>query len=351
MAVHSHTNMPSDLSDRSVDQRSCGICATPAIRGLWQTLCLNTFFTCAQFFGSIIANSLALGADTGTMLSDSITYLINIAAELFRIRGASHRACTIVDLCASGLSILCLVTVTAIAMKESIGRLSSMSGEAGSGGGDDEDVNPYVMFGFTAGNLIIDIGMIGSLVLRNRGGWMAVFNGTACRAVLPADDGPHASDTVGDAASTSAVATAQRNAPLLASAAVAAEEGMPVAREGKNAAESRAAGLNVFSAFAHVIADTMRTVTEMSCSLLIWLDPSISGERADAVSALLVCTIILLVVCFMVYEAYVVLRDELLKASEVRDSVMFSSASCDPLHSALANRAVTGVPPTMRDGR
>ena len=195
------------------------------------------------------------------MLSDSITYLINIAAEFFRIRGASHRACTIVDLAASAVSVLCLVTVTALAMKESIGRLNDMNGEAGSGGGDDEHVNPYVMFGFTAGNLLIDIGMIGSLVLRNRGGWSAVFMCTACRAVSPADDTQHASDTAGAGinANASAIATAQRNAPLLA-----AEEGVPgVPPEGTVAPQTRAADLNVFSAFAHVIADTMRTVTEV----------------------------------------------------------------------------------------
>jgi len=187
--------------------------------------------------------------------------------------------------------------------------------------------------------------MIGSLVLRNRGGWSAVFMCTACRAVSPADDTQHASDTAGAGinANASAIATAQRNAPLLA-----AEEGVPgVPPEGTVAPQTRAADLNVFSAFAHVIADTMRTVTEMTCSLLIWIDADISGERADAVSALLVCIIILLVVCFMLYEALVVVRDELLRPPVVRDSSVFSSVSAAPLHAGVP-RNPYGVPTNRR---
>ena len=52
--------------------------------------------------------------------------------------------------------------------------------------------------------------------------------------------------------------------------------------------------LNLCSAFAHVLADTMRTLTVMACSLLVALG-GLDAERTDAIGSLIVCGVIVVV--------------------------------------------------------
>ena len=59
--------------------------------------------------------------------------------------------------------------------------------------------------------------------------------------------------------------------------------------------------LNLCSAFAHVLADTMRTLTVMACALLVKLG-GFDPQRTDAVGSLLVCAIIFVVAAFVAYE-------------------------------------------------
>ena len=159
-------------------RRKCLICGSRALRALWVAFCCNTVFTVSQAFGSIISNSKALGADTGTMFVDSGTYLINIAAEYYRSKGeSSERTAALVDISASAISVVALALVTVFFLHDSITALQEEdagSGDAGSGDADD-DVNGMVVTLFTAANLIIDITMVGSILLRNRGGWWGLL--------------------------------------------------------------------------------------------------------------------------------------------------------------------------------
>lgn len=278
------------------------LCGSASVRALWATFLLNSVFTGAQFAGSIISNSVALGADTGTMAVDSLTYLINIVAEVVRIRGASPRTSELIDATASGLSVIALIVVCALAVDESVGRLTSEAGDSGSGdgSGDAEDINAPVMFAFTFGNLIIDIGMLGSILLRKRGGWMGVLTCRTCRQRGDEDLLP--SDTTTNAT------------PILAqdrcAQSTTSSSALPPAEPAADTACGESAGeeLNVFSALSHVVADTMRTVTEMACSLLIWADHRVNGEMADAISALVVSAIILLIAAFILWETSGLIR-------------------------------------------
>ena len=60
--------------------------------------------------------------------------------------------------------------------------------------------------------------------------------------------------------------------------------------------------LNLVSvAYAHVFADTLRTLTVLTCAVLVYASPSISPATADAVGALVVSGIILVVVLYLGY--------------------------------------------------
>lgn len=122
---------------------------------------LNTVFTLAQIGGATAANSLALMGDTGTMAIDSATYAVNIAAEYYKARLGARRS-ALVEVAASGVSVLALLGVTAFVFYDAIARISALD--------DDQEVDPIIMLAFTCVNLLVDFGMCASFLLRKTGG-------------------------------------------------------------------------------------------------------------------------------------------------------------------------------------
>eukprot|EP00966_Prymnesium_polylepis_P142988 3300617-Prymnesium_polylepis.1 len=91
------------------------------------------------------------------------------------------------------------------------------------------------------------------------------------------------------------------------------------------------------SAFAHVIADTMRTLTVMGCALLVSVG-GFDSERTDAVGSLVVCCIILGIAAYIGHEALVQLRSHLRHAA----APPRLPAECTSAH-ALENLPSAGV--------
>lgn len=60
--------------------------------------------------------------------------------------------------------------------------------------------------------------------------------------------------------------------------------------------------LNLCSAFAHVLADTLRTFTVMACALLVSVG-GFDASATDAVGSLVVCAVIAVVAAYVTYEA------------------------------------------------
>ena len=85
-----------DGKERAAGPGLC--CGSTTLSALWATVAFNTVFTLAQCFGAVLANSVALLSDTGTMFVDSLTYACNIGAEYLKVRvrdqgqGPSDRA-------------------------------------------------------------------------------------------------------------------------------------------------------------------------------------------------------------------------------------------------------------------
>ena len=241
---------PPSHSGRTWRTRRCfGCFASADIRALWVTFFLNTSFACAQVVGAEVSHSLALAGDTGTMLVDSVTYLINIVAAHVAILGFRESTAKAIELCAALVSVASLIVVAALTTQDSVLRIMHHNSTATPSvvvvSDEEPKIQPQVMFTFTALNMLIDIGMIGSIVLRKHGGWHGVI--TRCyrfaHTLGRRPEGPLAAGDGGGGggdANDSAVA---------------------LGTEGE---------LNIFSALAHVLADTLRTVTEMACSLLVW---------------------------------------------------------------------------------
>ena len=383
---------PTDAASNSLATKCC----TSNLRALWAVFILSTGFASTQAVGATAANSLSLLADTGTMFIDSVTYIINIAAEYHKAR-LNARESALVEIGACLLSVIALLVVTVAIFIDALIRLHEPSGA--------EVVNPVIMLVFTALNLVIDFAMFTSIVLRRTGGLggclFARCTGTgqrrrrgcslfglccSCCGIVPrrdvgmspkvkhikvavaddhdaidklgakiaarvaadlaaAENGGSSSQANGSSCSQPAtngahsadLAPAKNGAAAAAleAAATTADHGMRPqnvavedAENGNNAAAAAAAesippqpplpeppplldmsdldltpqhDLNLCSAFAHVLADTMRALTTFCCALLVILG-GLEPDRTDAVGSLIVCFVILLVAGYVAYE-------------------------------------------------
>ena len=323
-------------------------CCTQNLRALWTTLLLNTSFTIAQIFGAAAAHSLALLGDTGTMVVDSITYAVNIAAEYYKesVGGGdvmAERRSAKIEVFASLLSVLALLGVTAVVTINALDRLNGTSPPI------EDDVDPDIMLGFTMVNLVIDIVMWVAIVQRRAGGGAHCSQCRRCfcchctQCCWRAPPVRHHHDkmptqeaalqrrglrlTWSKRSSNGPTGTGRllqpRRQRYMCTAAEATEAAevmnptelgdvgsQPPGRDLSGQAVSLMADsnavpqrdLNLCSAFAHVLADTMRTLTVMACALLVSVggfDPS----TTDAIGSLVVCGVITIVALYVTFEA------------------------------------------------
>ena len=70
--------------------------------------------------------------------------------------------------------------------------------------------------------------------------------------------------------------------------------------------------LNMCSAFTHLLADTMRTVTVLASSLLTWLGHT-DSVQTDAIGSVVVGVVVLAIAVFVLYEAVVQTRTYLIR--------------------------------------
>ena len=303
---------------------------------------MNTCFTVAQTFGAAAANSLALAGDTGTMYVDSGTYAINIATEYHKERVGADGAAKI-ELLSAAISVLALAAVTVKVSFDAVERLRTTGAAAAA----QADVDPKIMLVFTTVNLFVDFGMCASIVLRRTGG-MARCVGVRCpslggccccccecssccmpgrvpggSAVVPVRRRglrlTWAGKPTGRSPSQSArhrppSTPRQKFSPLRSMPAEAAETAEEASEASADVSLGQVAALateldvsprhdlNVCSAFAHVLADTMRTLTVMACSLLVWVG-GLDAGTTDAIGSLIVCAVIALVAIYLAFEA------------------------------------------------
>ena len=251
-------------------------------RPLWLAFVGNTVFTSAQVVGATFANSLAMFSDTSTMFVDSVTYLVSLIAEHQRAR-CGPRGAQAAELGASAFSVIALFAVTVFVAHDAVERVY--------GGEEEEDVDPAIMLGFTIVNLFVDFFMcapfVRHVVRRRR------------RRRFPTE----VSLAQVQASSAQPGSPECRVTPYSAEPAAA-----DAAADGDGIELNASKELNLVSAYAHVFADTLRTLTVLTCAVLVYASPSISPATADAVGALVVSGIILVVVLYLGYETVCQLR-------------------------------------------
>ena len=270
--------------------RRCCCRCDERTRPLWSAFVGNTVFTTAQVFGATFANSLAMFSDTSTMFVDSITYLVSLVAEHQRVR-CGVRGAAAAELGASAFSVIALFAVTIAVTNDAARRITTHE--------EEEDVDPRIMLGFTIVNLFVDIFMCAPFVklLRRRPGRRSGQSSALVESTIVLSDAPQASEPSESRAESRVVVVPQDGER--------SPRDEPAAGDGGGGLDLDASKeLNLFSAFAHVFADTLRTLTVLTCALLVWV-AGVPPETADAVGALIVSGIVLVITLYLAYETFV----------------------------------------------
>ena len=220
-------------------------CESSNARTLLVLLVFNTSFAVAQVVAAGVANSLSMYGDSATMMLDSLTYAVNIYAECKK--SPNEAASLRVELIATCFSIATLVAVTGFLMWDAASRLRS--GNRGQG------VQVDIMLEFSMANLVIDV--------------------VACVVFL---------------------SRITRERMEQAGRRVGIAEHVQMEQEFEDS------GLNMCSAFVHLLADTLRTITVLTSSIVVEEIAEVSSFKADAVSSLVVSTIILAASLFLTFE-------------------------------------------------
>jgi Co/Zn/Cd efflux system component len=207
----------------------------------------NTAFAVAQLIAASIANSISMFSDSGSMLVDSVSYLISIAMERRKLKYGAE-ASKLMEVFSSGFSVSLLMIVTIVALVHAVYRYTGQENT------EEETVDGRIVLGFSLGNLVVDIVMCGNYVYQVR-------------------------------------ANRRQKENLK-------EQILQETKE----------ELNMVAAFVHLFADTLRTITGLvagGLEIAAGSDPIM----IDSVATFVVCSVILFAACFVLYEGYLQYRE------------------------------------------
>ena len=218
--------------------------ARPNVRALAATMLLSASWTVAQLVGAHVANSSSLLSDALAMLVDDSAYAFNLWAEL---RPDQERA---IKLAAPLISAVVLLVVTARSFSGAIATL-----QGGDAAADDEAVDGPIVLGFGVAMLLVDMMMLRAILFRG-----------------------------GRNGGEDAAAGADSSWSLL----------------GRACHVCPRTELNLFSCLSHVVADTLRSLTQVVVGTVIMT--GVPSEGVDAYGTLAISGIILLGTAFLLSE-------------------------------------------------
>lgn len=136
------------------DEGQEGSACTSNVKTLVFTSCLFLSITVAQMLAAKVSHSRALMVDSISMGVDGLTFFCNIFVELRKRDGGEHLRSQLV---VSAISLGFLTFFTIDALQESTGiALGCWGWVQEAAGGDEEDVNPYIVMAFALAGLAFD---------------------------------------------------------------------------------------------------------------------------------------------------------------------------------------------------
>jgi len=231
-----------------------------------QVTCVSFLvFVLGEVAGAIIGKSWSLLGDAAAMSIDVMTYFCNMQAERIKARKGYVPPATkmILEVYVPTLSVTALLAVTAYV---SVGSVHDILYPP-----EDDDVNIYIMYGFAAGNTVVDIISVFMFVRMGRAAFMQD------KHALTHDHDDAVSNAEGDEGS---------------------EESTP-----RSVVVGTEKNLNMISAFTHVGGDSLRTISIFVAALIANLKLG-APYLCDAWAAVIVTVTIVLMVIPLISEIW-----------------------------------------------
>lgn len=287
----------------------------PSLSGskvLLVTAVLNGIFCVSQGIASQLSHSLALLGDSIDMAADTVTYSFAYCIERRKELGAGQLSprFLVAELAVASLSGLSLIAGSCAIIRESARRHAG--GEA-----EEEEVNSVVIFGFAGVNFVVN-GVQLVLFLSRRRDDPAAAAPACCNPLSPLDAAGSEESARrsrrGGAEGGEGLMAGQGDYEMVDSdAAEPSDAGSEApdgdgddadAREGASERGGCCANINVGASLAHVVADTLRTFSELTAAFIIQVFET-DSVRTDAVAAIVINVTILASGLYICYEVAV----------------------------------------------
>lgn len=265
-------------------------------------------FTLFQAGFAMIANSESMMADCEAMVVDAMTYLFNLCAERIKNKPYSEAELELspiqrtlrrdelrlwLELVPPAFSVSCLITIVIMTLNESIKELWGVEA------GDEDDVSVPIMLAFSGANLLLDVFNVVCFARSGHSfGLQSVRDGneeirssmkglkekeTTALVESPVNSGDAAND---DDEMENGKANNNNGYGSFVSSSSSSSSSQ---REQKSVVMN----LNMCSAWTHVCADTLRSISVLVAAAIATVFPSIPGDLSDSVAAIAVSIIIL----------------------------------------------------------
>ena len=266
------------LENRSSNQRILQIA----------TLCFS-LFVLAELVGSAISNSLSLLGDAAAMSVDVFAYAANMYAEHSKERTGlvSERTRLLTGVVIPFFSVLLLLSVTSYVMVNAILVLGSHASKAGT------EVNVGFLYGFASANLLVDL-LCFLVFFRGGSGVFLEQSGEVADLGAEAEDFDAWLDDSDDVGGTDAG---------WAQSVLGKVRAQLGERTWEEPSPGQQKNLNMVSAGAHVLGDSLRTLF-MFLAALVSSVTGLQGAVCDAWGAVAVSVVVLVVAVSLIAEIY-----------------------------------------------
>lgn len=250
-------------------------------------------FVMFQTVFALMANSQAMLADSEAMAIDALTYAFNACAERFKTRPISEPESRLapqvlshkrelrrlyLELIPPLISVSALVTITILTLDEA----STSLFHPDEADDNDEVVSITIMLIFSAANLLLDLVNVTCFARADSAFGLNIMS--------------HENEIIRDQLHSPQIQRGEETAGLLQSSSTATRhsygsDGLLRSTDVNN--EGSPVNLNMCSAWTHVCADTLRSLTVLIVAFIATIFPSIDGGKADSVAAIIVSFVIL----------------------------------------------------------
>uniref|UniRef100_A0A7S3L4V1 Cation efflux protein transmembrane domain-containing protein n=1 Tax=Amphora coffeiformis TaxID=265554 RepID=A0A7S3L4V1_9STRA len=244
---------------------------------------------------AIIANSESMMADCEAMIVDAMTYLFNLCAERIKNKPFSEKELAMpaetrelkrearrlwLELIPPTISVTCLIVIVIMTLIESIAEFR------GQAAGDEDDVSVPIMLFFSGANLLLDFVNVACFARSGStfGAQMIRDEHEELRSSLR---GLRAGET------TALIESVKDQRSDSTDDVENAGTRYGTAQSSRRGASATVMNLNMCSAWTHVCADTLRSVSVLIAAAIATVFPSVSGALSDSLAAIAVSVIIL----------------------------------------------------------